>query len=180
MGKTVKAVSRPVKHHVPAGLGCVHGASTTPNALSLEVDTMRIARFVGAAALGLGLAASLGMADAMAQSGLAAYQGAWLAGDMDCAEIYSTAGKGASFKRPVNIFAPAFVISGDRLRTPQASCSIRSVRPSGDRQLLLLNCANAVAGNAVRVLMAPQPGGSLRRYFNEQDSVGTEYRRCSR
>jgi hypothetical protein len=32
----------------------------------------------------------------------------------------------------------------------------------------------------VRVLMAPQPGGSLRRYFNEQDSVGTEYRRCSR
>ena len=180
MGKTVKAVSRPVKHRVPAGLECVHGASTTPNALSLEMDTMRIAGFVEAAALGLGLAASLGMADAMAQAGLAAYQGAWLAGDMDCAEIYATTGKGASFKRPVNIFAPAFVISGTRLRTPQASCSIRSVRPSGDRQLLLLNCANAVAGNAVRVLMAPQPGGTLRRYFNEQDSVGTEYRQCSR
>jgi hypothetical protein len=48
------------------------------------------------------------------------------------------------------------------------------VRPSGDRQLLLLNCANAMAGNAVRVLMAPQPGGSLRRYFNEQNNVGTE------
>ena len=141
---------------------------------------MRVARFFGAATLGLGLAVSVGIADAMAQSGLTAYQGAWLAGDMDCAEIYSTTGKSASFKRPVNIFAPAFVISGNRLRTPQASCSIRSVRPSDDRQLLLLNCANAVAGNAVRVLMAPQPGGTLRRYFNEQDSVGTEYRQCSR
>ncbi|HZA91005.1 MAG TPA: hypothetical protein VE420_00125, partial [Gemmatimonadales bacterium] len=106
--------------------------------------------------------------------------GAWLAGDMDCGEIYSSTGKGASFKRPIDIFAPAFVISGNRLRTPQASCSIRSVRPSGDRQLLLLNCANAVAGNAVRVLMAPQPGSTLRRYFNEQDSAGTEYRQCSR
>src|SRR5918993_2188556 len=140
---------------------------------------MRVVRFVGAAALGVGLAASVGMADARAQAGLSAYQGAWLAGDMDCGEIYSSTGKGASFKRPIDIFAPAFVISGNRLRTPQASCSIRSVRPSGDRQLLLLNCANAVAGNAVRVLMAPQPGGTLRRYFNEQDSAGTEYRQCS-
>ena len=141
---------------------------------------MRVVRFVGAAALGVGLAASVGMADARAQAGLSAYQGAWLAGDMDCGEIYSSTGKGASFKRPIDIFAPAFVISGNRLRTPQASCSIRSVRPSGDRQVLVLNCANAVAGNEVRVLMAPQPGGALRRYFNEQDSVGTEYRRCSR
>src|SRR5918995_967908 len=33
IGKTVKAMSRPVKHHVPAGLGCVHGALTIPNAL---------------------------------------------------------------------------------------------------------------------------------------------------
>jgi uncharacterized membrane protein len=144
------------------------------------MDTMRIARFASATALGLWLAASLGMADAMAQAGRAAYQGAGLAGDMDCAEIYATTRKGASFKRPVNIFAPTFVISGNRLRTPQASCSIRSVRPSDDRQLLLLNCANAVAGNAVRVLMAPQPGSTLRRYFNEQDSAGTEYRQCSR
>jgi hypothetical protein len=37
-----------------------------------------------------------------------------------------------------------------------------------------------VAGNEVRVLMAPQPDGSLRRYFNEQDTTGTQYQRCSR
>ena len=150
------------------------------SAQRLEDDTMRVARVVGVAALGLGLAASVGMAGAMAQGGLSGYQGAWLAGGMDCTEIFSITAKGASFKRPINIFAPAFVISGNRLRTPQASCSIRSVRPSGDRQLLLLNCANAVAGEAVRVLMAPQPGGALRRYFNEQDTGGTEYQKCSR
>lgn len=141
---------------------------------------MRVARFAGAAALGLTLAVSVGIVNAKAQSGLEAYQGAWLAGDMDCAEIYTGTGKGASFKRPVNIFAPAFVVSGNRLRTPQASCSIRSVRPSGDRQVLMLHCANAVAGDAVQVLMVPQPSGTLRRYFNEHDSVGTEYRQCSR
>jgi hypothetical protein len=72
-----------------------------------------------------------------------------------------------SFKKPVDIFAPAFIISGNRLRTPQASCRIKSVKPTGDRQFLVLDCANAVAGNEVRVLMAPDLDGALRRYFNE-------------
>src|SRR3712207_6289720 len=112
---------------------------------------MPTARLTGVAVLGLGLAASAGMSAAMAQGGLSSYQGAWLSGGTDCAEVYSSAGKGTSFKRPVDIFAPAFIISGNRLRTPQASCRIKSVRPDGDRQLLTLDCANAISGNEVRV-----------------------------
>ena len=61
-----------------------------------------------------------------------------------------------------------------------ASCSIKSVRPAGDRQVLVLNCANAVAGGELRVLLATLPDGSLRRYLNDQDSVGTGYQPCSR
>ena len=127
---------------------------------------MRVAGLVGAAGLGLGLAASAGVSGVMAQGGYSGYQGAWLAGGADCAEVYSSAGNRTSFRRPVDIFAPAFIVSGNRLRTPQASCRIKSVRPSGDRQLLILNCANAVAGNEVRVLVAAHPDDTLRRYFN--------------
>lgn len=140
---------------------------------------MGVARFTGAAGIGLGLAAFAAGSAATAQGGLAAYQGAWLSG-RDCTEVYSSAGKGTSFKKPVDIFAPAFIVSGNRLRTPQASCRIKTVRPNGDRQLLVLDCANAVSGNEVRVLMAPQPDGSLKRYFNAQDTTGTQYQRCSR
>ena len=141
---------------------------------------MRTARSVAAIWLGLGLAVFTAVSGASAQAGLSAYQGAWLQGGPECAEIYSSTGKGTSFKKPVDIFAPAFIISGTRLRTPQASCRIKSVKPTGDRQLLVLDCANAVAGNEVRVLMAPDADGALRRYFNEQDTTGTKYERCSR
>ena len=141
---------------------------------------MRVAGLVRTAGLGLGLAASAAVPGAMAQGGLSGYQGAWLAGGADCAEIYSSAGKGTSFKKPVDIFAPAFIVSGSPLRTRIASCRIKSVRPTGERQLLILDCANAVAGNEVRVLMMPQPDGSLKRYFNEHDTLGTRYERCSR
>ena len=148
---------------------------------ALEEITMGVAGFVGAAGLGLGLAMSAAVAGAMAaEASLPAYQGAWLAQGPDCAEVYSSAGKGPSFRKPINIFAPAFIVSGNRLRTPQASCRIKSLKPAGDRQLLILDCANTVAGSEVRVLMATQPDGSLTRYFNEQDTTGTRYQRCSR
>ena len=101
-------------------------------------------------------------------------------GGMDCAEVYSSGGKETSFKKPIDIFAPASIIAGNRLRTPQASCRIKSVRPNGDRHRLVLACANAVAGNEVRVLTAPQSDGSLNRYFDAKDTTGTAYKRCSR
>ncbi|MBF9197884.1 hypothetical protein I2H36_17750 [Microvirga sp. BT290] len=140
---------------------------------------MSDAGWMRAARIGVSFAALAGAQGAMAQEGLAAYQGAWLAGGTGCAEVYASSGKGTSFKKPIDIFAPAFIISGNRLRTPQASCRIRSVRPSGDRQRLVLDCANAVAGNEVRVFISSQPDGSLKRYFNEQDTAGSSYQRCS-
>lgn len=79
----------------------------------------------------------------------------------------------------MDIFAPAFIISGNRLKTPMATCRIKAAQPTGDRQLLVLDCANAVASNAVRAFMAPQPSGSLRRYYSAQDPTGAGYRRCS-
>ncbi|MER2269848.1 hypothetical protein [Methylobacterium oxalidis] len=141
---------------------------------------MGVARFAGAAWLGLGIASSAGMPAARAvEAGLSGYQGAWLLEGRDCAEVYSSGGKVAAFKKPVDIFAPAFMVSGKRLRTPMASCQIKSVTPAKDRQVLLLDCANSVAGNEVRVLMAPSPNGALRRYYSDQDPTGVAYQRCS-
>jgi hypothetical protein len=133
-----------------------------------------------AVAAGLVLSLASGVSGALAQGGLTEYQGAWLSGIDDCADVYSLSGKEPSFKKPVAIFAPAFIVSGNRLRTPQASCRIKTIRPNGDRQRLVLDCTNAVAGDEVRVLMAPQTDGSLKRYLNEQDTTGTVYKRCSR
>jgi hypothetical protein len=141
---------------------------------------MGVVRFVGAAGAGLALAASVAVSGTIAaEAGLSGYQGAWLAQGPSCADVYSSAGREASFRKPIDIFAPAFIITGSRLRTPMASCRIKSVKPSGNHQVLALDCANAVSAGDVRVLVATLPDGSLRRYFNDQDTVGTGYQRCS-
>jgi hypothetical protein len=134
----------------------------------------------GTAGLGLGIAYLALSGAAFAQSSPSTIQGAWLAQGSSCADVYASSGTRTSFKRPVDIFAPAFIVSGNSLRTPMASCRIRSVRPAGDRHSVHLSCANAVAGSDVRVLMALTPDGSLKRYFNEQDTTGTSYQRCTR
>lgn len=141
---------------------------------------MRVARFARAAGLGLGIASAAGNPAARAvDAGLAGYQGAWLLEGRDCAEVYASGGRVTAFKKPVDIFAPAFMVSGKRLRTPMATCQIKSIQPGKDRQVLLLDCANSVAGNEVRVLMAPSPNGALRRYYSDQDPTGVAYQRCS-
>jgi hypothetical protein len=141
---------------------------------------MGVAGMTGKVGLGLGIAYLALSSTAFAQSSPSTLQGAWLAQGSSCAEVYASAGTRPSFKRPVDIFAPAFIVSGNSLRTPMASCRIRSVRPVGNRHSVHLSCANAVAGSDVRVLMSLAPDGSLKRYFNEQDTIGTSYQRCMR
>jgi hypothetical protein len=123
---------------------------------------------------------------ALASAGIAAaqdlksLQGAWLAKGSDCADVYASTAKGTSFKKPVDLFAPAFIISGNRLTTPGASCRIKSARPSGSLQELALDCVNAVSSNDVRVLVARQSDGSLNRYLNSQDTIGSPHQDCAR
>jgi hypothetical protein len=116
---------------------------------------------------------------AVAETGLSRYQGAWLGPGSSCRDVYVSSAKGISFKRPGDPFAQAFIVSDARLQTPTASCRIKSVKASGSVQAFALDCANAVSVNEVKVLIGIGSDGSLKRYFNEQDTIGTAYQRCS-
>ena len=63
--------------------------------------------------------------------------GAWVQ-DGSCDETFVRAGKGISFKKPINVFAPALIITGNRLRTPTTSCTIKAMKPAGERRVLSL------------------------------------------
>ncbi len=133
-----------------------------------------VGRVGSAAAL---LLASAGASPGNAAPDLARYQGAWLEGSTPCEETFTRTGRGITFRSPVSPFAPAFIISGSRLRTPSATCRIKGVKQSGDRESLLLDCATSVAVSDVAVLMSPS-GDVLRRYTGSADPVGMAYRRC--
>lgn len=137
---------------------------------------MRVAGPRCAVALALSLAACAG---SRAEAVEAALVGAWVENDMQCEDVFSRAGKGTSFKRPVNVFAPAFIITGNQVRTAQASCRINGVKPVGERRILSLSCATTIAVDSATAILAPSPDGSLRRFTNDKDTAGSTYKRCT-
>jgi hypothetical protein len=136
---------------------------------------MTAARHVSAA-LGVLLAATT--AASAAPPDLAAYQGAWVEQNVACDAVFAAGPKGLAFRKPVDLFAPAFILSGNRIRTPQASCRITAVRRLGDRDALTLSCSNAVSVSSVTALLARAPDGTLKRFFDGKDTIGTSYARC--
>jgi hypothetical protein len=136
---------------------------------------MRIAQLTNAGALVFCLAQPSASPAAAAERALT---GAWIQGVEQCGEVFTWAGSSVSFKKPVNAFAPAFIISGNQVRTPQASCRIKGAKRSGDRRILALACATSIAIDEVPASLEPLADGTLRRYLNDQDRTGSKYERC--
>jgi len=109
----------------------------------------------------------------------AAIIGAWAQAPEECGAIFSGSGKNVSFKKPVKAFAQAFIISGNQVRTPNASCRVNGVKRSGDRRILALACATSVSVDEVPASLEPMSDGTLRRFLNDQDKAGSKYERCA-
>lgn len=141
---------------------------------------MRIPAYARATGLGLALATTAGISSGMsAQPDLSGYQGAWVEQSLSCDKMFVTGSKGVSFRKPVNIFVPAFIISGNRIRTAQASCRILAVRPDGDREVLKLSCENSISSDDITATFARAADGSLKRFFDDNDKTGSRYERCA-
>lgn len=114
---------------------------------------------------------------AAAQDG-SGVQGAWVEQSQKCEDIFAFPKGKPEFKKPVNIFAPAMIITGKRLVTPQASCSLKSTKADGNRTRVNLRCANSISPEDVTVLLAKLPDGRLARYYDENDQSGSRYTYC--
>lgn len=139
---------------------------------------MPIASYASAAIAGLVAATALVSHGSAAEGRFAAYQGAWLADGTACEEIFSPGRNGMTFKSPPDLFVSAFIISGDRIRTSAATCTIKSVKRVGDRDFLSLGCVNPVSTSQVSAIMAKEPDGRLKRFYSANDTSGTNYRLC--
>ena len=131
-----------------------------------------------AASLSAALLGAAPVPEAMAQAQVDAFQGAWIEQGEACTSAFASKGGTIAFRRPASVFAPAFIIAGQRLSTPLASCRIVSISPKGERQVLNLRCATTVSVNSAHAIIAPAEGGMLDRYFNAEGGIATRYQRC--
>ena len=106
-------------------------------------------------------------------------QGAWISGSAACESVFTGAKTGPRFKKPVDVFAAAFIVSGKKLSTPGASCRIGSIKSDGELTRAKLMCTNQIANQGVEALFSLDADGKLRRHINETDQNGSIYTRCN-
>src|SRR5215207_10130001 len=133
---------------------------------------MTLGKSLQASALVLCLASLGGMSNAAAVE--ASLTGAWAQDASECKELFSRTGKTFAFKKPVDTFAQAFILSGSQIRTPGASCRIKGVKRSGDRRTLALVCATSVSVDEVPAAFGLLEDGTLRRFLNAADATGSK------
>ena len=120
---------------------------------------------------------SLAATGASAAGGLQSFQGAWVQPSAECSDVFVKTKSGMAYKRPVSVFAPALLITGKRIKTPGAVCSVNSIKPAGDKQAVRLACTTMISTDAVDALLSVSHEGDLYRYTSEDDH-GTRYVRC--
>lgn len=115
-------------------------------------------------------------------SDLQALQGAWTTDAAACASTFTSAGGGPAFRADADLFASAFIVSGKRIRTPLASCGIRSIRRDGDWLELRLQCENAVSTAPVVARFSLVERGLVVRRLGKKTQGpaprGTAFVRC--
>jgi hypothetical protein len=135
---------------------------------------MRTARTIAPLALTMAL---LGAPGAQAGPELKDLQGAWAGPGSTCGEMFVAGKKGQAYKRPVDVFASAILVSGRRLTTPNAICRIRSIKASGSAGEVSLSCQTSIATSDVKAYLTLGDDGSLYRSTDGQDQ-GMRYIRC--
>jgi hypothetical protein len=106
-------------------------------------------------------AASAGPAHAAGLT-LGDLQGAWLGQETGCQTAFAFSGSKPAFKRPADAFVPAFIVSGDKLTTPLASCRIRKMEETEKGTRVTMACANALSSAPVVTRFAFGRGYLLR------------------
>jgi hypothetical protein len=125
-----------------------------------------------------GLLALTGHANAEKLSGLPSLQGAWVEQSMNCEQVFRPTKRSMAFRRDVSVFAPAFIISGRRITTPGASCTINRISYKAERMILNLGCTTTIATSPVKAYLSVSNDGAVYRYNDDVETAGSKYNSC--
>jgi hypothetical protein len=114
--------------------------------------------------LAVALALSAASAGSAAKaSSLRDLEGAWVADEAACAATYRFSRGGFDFRANADLFASAFIVDKQRIRTPLASCLIRSAKSDGNWLNVQLACENGVSHQPVQARFSVVQSGLVVR-----------------
>ena len=103
--------------------------------------------------------------------------GAWTQSASDCKTVFERQGGEIRYRKPIDEFRTAFIITSSRITTPTGRCSITSAKEDKNASTISMNCNNSI-GYYDRQARLTVNGNKLTYGFPGDNSLDVTFEKC--
>ncbi|PSJ60381.1 hypothetical protein [Pseudaminobacter soli (ex Li et al. 2025)] len=105
-------------------------------------------------------------------------QGAWAIEGSDCANTFKKSGGKVTFKNPGSEVTSGVIVTGNKIVSPDLSCTAVSIKPEKDRLSAKLSCADTILIQSMSMSFKITGNDTFERFDPSYPTMAFSYRRC--
>lgn len=105
-------------------------------------------------------------------------QGAWTIEGTDCSATFTKAHGKVDFKNKGSEVSTGIIVSGNKIISPDMSCTVQNVQPKNGRLAVRLSCADAVLVQSMSMSFRITGKDSFERFDPDYPKTAFTYQRC--
>ena len=108
------------------------------------------------------------------------FDGAWVTDAAKCAKVFVKKSNRISMTKQAELFGGGFIVEGNRIRGPSATCKINSRKEEGDMLHLIASCSTAISVlSPMQLDIKIEDTNSIVRFFSNFSEIAIPYMRCT-
>ena len=106
--------------------------------------------------------------------------GAWVTDDAKCAQVFTKKNNKIAMSKRSEFFGGGFIVEGDRIRGPSATCKINNRKEEGDMLHLIASCTTQIAVlSPTQLDIKIEDSNRILRFFPNFSELAVPYTRCT-
>ena len=107
------------------------------------------------------------------------FDGAWVTDAAKCAQVFTKKNNRISMSKRSEFFGSGFIVEGDRIRGPSATCKINNRKEEGDMLHLIASCTTQIAVlSPTQLDIKIEDSNRILRFFHNFSELAVPYTRC--
>ena len=108
------------------------------------------------------------------------FDGAWATDAAKCAKVFVKKSNRISMTKHADLFGGGFIVEGDRIRGPLATCKINNRKEDGDMLHLIASCSTEISIlSPTQLDIKIENSNNIVRFFSNFSDIAIPYTRCT-
>jgi hypothetical protein len=117
-------------------------------------------------------------ATSVSAASLEALQGAWTIEGTDCSATFTKAGGKVNFKNKGSEVSTGVIVTGNKIVSPDMTCTVQNIRPVKGRLSARMSCADALLIQSMSMSFRITGKDSFEKFDSNYPKMSFTYRRC--